>query len=176
VKYPDATLRRLIRTTPRSRVRQLERDIAALMRKAARKIAGNHHKQVVVEPKALPRFWRSRASCPTARKKSGRGHLHRPRRTPWAGIYSSKPPECGQGEFDSDRSLRDVMKESAQTAVSYLRSQAARCTLTSPIITNMTCTSTFRRRDAKGRAERGITIVAALASLLHDRLVRSTWP
>src|SRR5438128_2979886 len=56
VKFPDATLRRVIHDyTREAGVRQLEREIAALTRKATRRIVSNGHipQPLVLEPKAL---------------------------------------------------------------------------------------------------------------------------
>src|SRR5207248_11623002 len=59
VKIPDATLRSLIHDyTREAGVRQLEREIAALTRKATRRIVGNGHvpKPLVLKPAALTDF------------------------------------------------------------------------------------------------------------------------
>jgi len=52
-------------------------------------------------------------------------------------------------------SLGEVMKESAQTAMSYLRSQSKMLDLDSSHYTNSTSTSTCRRGNAKGRPSAG---------------------
>ena len=80
----------------------------------------------------------------------------------------------GNGKLTLTGSLGDVMKESAQTALSYLRSQASALGL-SP--------TEFSRSDIhvhvpagatpKDGPSAGSTIVVALASLLTQRLVRS---
>jgi ATP-dependent Lon protease len=178
VKFPDLTLRRLIRDyTREAGVRQLERDIAALMRKAARKIAGNQHKKIIVEPKSLRNFLgEPRFVSDGAEKIRTRGISIGLAWTPVGGeilfIEATRMP--GKGSLILTGSLGDVMKESAQTAVSYLRSQAARLHLD---------LADYHKYDLhihvpagatpKDGPSAGITIVAALASLLTHRLVRS---
>src|SRR5205085_11166795 len=80
----------------------------------------------------------------------------------------------GSGKLTLTGSLGDVMKESEQTALSYLRSQANALNLNP---------SDFSRFDLhvhvpagatpKDGPSAGTTIVVALASLLTQRLVRS---
>ncbi len=80
----------------------------------------------------------------------------------------------GKGKLTLTGSLGDVMKESAQTALSYLRSQAKLLALEM---------GDFERYDIhihvpagatpKDGPSAGATIVVALASLLTKRLVRS---
>src|SRR5438045_8466195 len=80
----------------------------------------------------------------------------------------------GTGKLLLTGSLGEVMKESAHTALTYLRSQAAALKLD---------LSEFDKQDIhihvpagatpKDGPSAGVTIVAALASLLSRRLVRS---
>ena len=80
----------------------------------------------------------------------------------------------GKGNLILTGSLGDVMKESAQTALSFLRSQAAHLKID---------LTDFDKRDIhihvpagatpKDGPSAGVTIVAALASLLMHRMVRS---
>jgi ATP-dependent Lon protease len=178
VKFPDATLRRVIREyTREAGVRQIERDIAALMRKAARKIAGNGKHTLVIPAKSLNEFLgEPRFVSDGAEKITTPGISIGLAWTPVGGeilfIEATRMP--GKGNLILTGSLGDVMKESAQTAVSYLRSQAARLHLD---------LDDYSKHDLhihvpagatpKDGPSAGITIVVALASLLTHRLVRS---
>jgi ATP-dependent Lon protease len=81
---------------------------------------------------------------------------------------------AGKGQLILTGSLGDVMKESAQTALSYLRSQAVKLGLV---------LNDFSKHDLhihipagatpKDGPSAGVTIVVALASLLGQRRVRS---
>ena len=130
VKFPDATLRRLIQDyTREAGVRQLEREIAALTRKAARKIVGKgrtgsaagHHAGFLNGLLGPARF-----VSETAETITEDGIAIGLAWTPVGGeilfIEATRMP--GKGNLLLTGSLGDVMKESAQTALSYLRSQA----------------------------------------------------
>ena len=179
VKMPDTTLRRIIRDyTREAGVRQLERDIAALLRKAARKIAGNGHRGALsLSASALkdylgaPRFVEDGAE-----KINTHGIATGLAWTPVGGeilfVEATRMP--GKGNLILTGSLGEVMKESAQTAVSYLRSQAEKLGIE---------LADYSKHDLhihvpagatpKDGPSAGVTIVVALASLLTRRLVRS---
>ncbi len=180
VKFPDPTLRQLIADyTHEAGVRQLEREIGSLTRKAARRIIAGNGKtaRVVIEQKSLvdllgqPKFLSD-----AAEKITEHGIAMGLAWTPVGGeilfIEATRMP--GAGKLTLTGSLGDVMKESAQTALSYLRSQANTLNLTP---------NDFSRFDIhihvpagatpKDGPSAGSTIVVALASLLTQRLVRS---
>ncbi|HYV31211.1 MAG TPA: endopeptidase La, partial [Candidatus Binatia bacterium] len=130
VRFPDSTLRQLITDyTHEAGVRQLEREIGSLTRKAARKIIGRNGKSelIVIEPVALPSYLgQPRFVSETAEKITDAGIAMGLAWTPVGGeilfIEATRMP--GTGKLTLTGSLGDVMKESAQTALSYLRSQA----------------------------------------------------
>ena len=180
VRLPDATLRALIHDyTREAGVRQLEREIAALTRKATRKIVSNGDTALplIMDAAALkdylgsPRFVNESAE---AIKEygiaTGLGW------TPVGGeilfIEATRMP--GKGGLMLTGSLGEVMKESAQTALSYLRSQSK--------LLNIDL-SDYGQYDIhihvpagatpKDGPSAGVTVVAALASLLTHRRVRS---
>jgi ATP-dependent Lon protease len=178
VKFPEPTLRRVIRDyTREAGVRQLERDVAALMRKAARKIAGQGKRVVAIEPKALEEMLGApRYVSDGAEKISTHGIAIGLAWTPVGGeilfIEATRMP--GKGNLILTGSLGDVMKESAQTALSYLRSQSTKLGL------DLTDHAKFDLHihipagaTPKDGPSAGITLVVALASLLTKRLVRS---
>ncbi|MBN2506353.1 MAG: endopeptidase La [Verrucomicrobia bacterium] len=180
IKLPDATLRRLIlEYTREAGVRQLEREIASLARKAARKLVAGRTTAfpLVVTARELadalgpPKF-----TPETAEKITEVGIAMGLAWTPVGGeilfIEATRMP--GTGKLMLTGSLGDVMKESAQTALSYLRSQAKLLGLEM---------LNFDKHDIhvhvpagatpKDGPSAGSTLAVALASLLTKRLVRS---
>jgi ATP-dependent Lon protease len=180
VKIPDTTLRRVIHDyTREAGVRQLEREIAALSRKATRHIVSNGHsgKPLVLAPESLKDYLgAARFVNETAETIKEYGIATGLAWTPVGGeilfIEATRMP--GKGGLLLTGSLGDVMKESAQTAVSYLRSQAKLLGID---------LSDYAKYDLhihvpagatpKDGPSAGVTLVAALASLLTRRRVRS---
>src|SRR5436190_4750418 len=180
VKFPDPALRRLILDyTHEAGVRQLEREIASLTRKAARKIISHNGQAapLVITDKSLPDFLgQPKFVSEAAEKITEFGIAMGLAWTPVGGeilfIEATRMP--GKGKLLLTGSLGDVMKESAQTALSYLRSQAKSLELEM---------GDFDKYDIhvhvpagatpKDGPSAGVTIVVALASLLTRRLVRS---
>src|SRR2546425_906362 len=179
VKFPDSTLRRVIHDyTREAGVRQLEREIAALTRKATRRIVSNGETStLVLQPKALTDYLgAARFVNETAEAIKEYGIATGLAWTPVGGeilfIEATRMP--GKGNLLLTGSLGEVMKESAQTSLSYLRSQAAMLGID---------ISDYAKYDIhihvpagatpKDGPSAGSTIVVALASLLMRRRVRS---
>jgi ATP-dependent Lon protease len=179
VRIPDPTLRRVIHDyTREAGVRQLEREIAALTRKATRRIVSNGaNSTLVLTPDILTTYLgAARFINETAESIKEYGIATGLGWTPVGGeilfIEATRMP--GKGGLLLTGSLGEVMKESAQTALSYLRSQA----------TNLGIDlSDYGKYDIhvhvpagatpKDGPSAGVTVVAALASLLTRRRVRS---
>jgi len=179
-RLPDATLKRLIHDyTREAGVRQLEREIAALTRKAARKIVSRPglYRPLVVAPEELVDYLGpAQFESETAEAITEFGVATGLGWTPVGGdilfIEATRMP--GNGRLLLTGSLGDVMKESAQTALSYLRSQSKALKLD---------LADFDKHDIhihvpagatpKDGPSAGVTIVVALASLLTQRRVRS---
>ncbi|MEO7300741.1 MAG: endopeptidase La [Verrucomicrobiota bacterium] len=179
VRFPEATLRRVIQDyTREAGVRNLEREIASLTRKAARKIVSKTPSDAFfVFPKDLPDLLGPpKFISEEAERITEYGIAIGLAWTPVGGeilfIEATRMP--GKGSLILTGSLGDVMKESAQTALSFLRSQAANLKIDM---------SDFDKRDIhihvpagatpKDGPSAGVTIVSALASLLMHRKVRS---
>jgi len=179
-KLPDATLKRVIHDyTREAGVRQLEREIAALSRKAARKIVSRHGllRALVIGPDELIDYLGpAQYETATAEAITEFGVATGLGWTPVGGdilfIEATRMP--GNGKLLLTGSLGDVMKESAQTALSYLRSQSKVLKLD---------LADFDKYDIhihvpagatpKDGPSAGVTIVVALTSLLTQRRVRS---
>jgi ATP-dependent Lon protease len=180
VRWPDATLKRLIQDyTREAGVRQLERVIASLARKAARKMANGRtaSRPIVVRPDELaellgPAQFVSESAETITECGVAIGLAWNPVGGDILFIEASRMP--GSGKLLLTGSLGDVMKESAQTALTFLRSQS---TLMRLDLTD------FDKHDIhihvpagatpKDGPSAGVAIVAALASLLSHRRVRS---
>jgi len=180
VVLPDPTLRRIIQNyTREAGVRQLERSIAALARKAARKIVSRNGqaRPLKLEPGALKTYLgHAPFVSEFAEKITEYGIATGLAWTPVGGevLYVEVTRMPGKGQLLLTGSLGDVMKESAQTAVSYLRSQAAALHVDF---------ADYNKHDIhihvpagatpKDGPSAGVAIVGALASLLTHRRVRS---
>ena len=180
VKLPDATLKRLIQDyTREAGVRQLEREIAALTRKTARKIVSRHGllRPLTVGPHELADYLGpAKFETEMAETITESGVAIGLAWTPVGGdilfIEATRMP--GTGKLLLTGSLGEVMKESAHTALTYLRSQSKALELDF---------SEFEKQDIhihvpagatpKDGPSAGVTIVAALASLLLQKRVRS---
>ena len=180
VKFPDVTLRSLIHDyTREAGVRQLEREIAALTRKATRRIVGNGHvpKPLILKPKALTDFLgAARFVNETAENIKENGIATGLGWTPVGGeilfIEATRMP--GKGSLLLTGSLGEVMKESAQTALSYLRSQAKILGIDLSDYNNYDIhIHVPAGATPKDGPSAGVTVVVALASLLTRRCVRS---
>jgi len=180
LKLTDAALRRLIREyTREAGVRQLERGIAALSRKAARKIVSHNGAATVLKLDAehLPGFLgHAPFVSESAEKITEFGIATGLAWTPVGGdiLFIEATRMRGRGHLILTGSLGEVMKESAQTAVSYLRSQAKKLDLDF---------DDYNKHDLhihvpagatpKDGPSAGVAIVVALASLMSKRRVRS---
>jgi ATP-dependent Lon protease len=180
VKFPDATLKRLIEDyTREAGVRNLEREIANLTRKAARQVISNKgmHQPLVLTPETMSEYLGpTRFVSEMAETIRERGIAVGLGWTPVGGeilfIEATRMP--GRGKLILTGSLGEVMKESAQTALSYLRSQSRQLEID---------LSEYERWDLhihvpagatpKDGPSAGTAIVAALASLFTQRRIRS---
>ena len=180
VKIPDTTLRRVIHNyTREAGVRQLEREIGALTRKATRQIVSNGHvpKPLSISPEKLkdflgPAHFVSESAETIKEVGIATGMAWTPVGGEVMFIEATRMP--GKGGLLLTGSLGDVMKESAQTALSYLRSQAT------ALGVDMTDYGKYdihihvpAGATPKDGPSAGVTLLVALASLLTKRRVKS---
>jgi len=157
----------------------LERDIAALARKATRKLVGNGRvpRPLVIKADALRDYLGAvRFASETAENIREIGIATGLAWTPVGGevIFIEATRMPGKGNLLLTGSLGEVMKESAQTALSYLRSQARAMGVD---------LADYGRHDLhihvpagatpKDGPSAGVTLLVALASLFLHRKVRS---
>jgi ATP-dependent Lon protease len=174
----DAAIRTIIRDyTREAGVRQLEREIGAVLRSAAMRIAEGTAQHVRIEPEDLteilgaPRF-----EGEVAMRTSVPGVATGLAWTPVGGdilfIEATRIP--GSGQLILTGQLGDVMKESAQAALSLVKARAAGFGLDPAM---------FEKSDIhihvpagaipKDGPSAGVAMFTALVSLLTNRTVRS---
>jgi len=179
VRIADAALRRVVRDyTREAGVRQLERELAALSRKSALRLAKNGLPHPLkVEAKDLEEYLgHPKFVSESAEKISEVGIATGLAWTPVGGevLLVEATRMRGRGSLILTGSLGDVMKESAQTAVSYLRSQTKKLDLDfddyGKFDLHIHVPAGATPKDGPSA---GVTMAVALASLLARRKVRS---
>jgi ATP-dependent Lon protease len=180
LKFTDSALQHLIEEyTREAGVRQLERELASLTRKAARKLIAHPgvHKPLVITAESLHDYLGGQKFFPElAEAITDCGIATGLAWTPVGGeiLFIEATRMSGKGQLILTGSLGDVMKESAHAALSYLRSHAKQLGIEG---------AHFDKTDLhihvpsgatpKDGPSAGSAIVVALASLLTQRLVRS---
>ena len=178
ITFTEPALRMLIRNyTREAGVRNLERELAALCRKVARRYAEGDASPVEVEPVLVadllgaPKFQDEEVAERTKRPGVATGLAW----TPAGGhvLFVEVVRMPGGGGLELTGQLGDVMKESASAAVSWLRTHAARYHVDDDF---------FGKGDLhihvpsgaipKDGPSAGLTIVAALVSEMTGRAVR----
>ena len=171
----DAALERVIEEyTRESGVRHLEREIASLCRKAARKVLAEKAETVAIAPADIPKllgpakFPREKNSFNTVGVSTGLA---------WSEVGGSTMAievvaVPGKGDVKITGRLGEVMTESAQAALSHVKSVAVELGISD---------DAFKRRDfhihvpegatPKDGPSAGIALATALASLLSGRAV-----
>jgi ATP-dependent Lon protease len=175
----DAALRAIITDyTREAGVRNLERAIGSVFRHAAARIAEGTAARIridvadIAEILGAPRF-----EAEVAQRTSVPGVATGMAWTPVGGdilfIEATRVP--GHGKLILTGQLGDVMKESAQAALSLVKSEASRARASIPSCSTRatsTCTCRPAPSPRTGRAQ-GVAMFTALASLVTDRACRS---
>ncbi|PIR18524.1 MAG: endopeptidase La [Elusimicrobia bacterium CG11_big_fil_rev_8_21_14_0_20_64_6] len=171
----DAALERVVEEyTRESGVRHLEREIASLCRKAARKVLSEKAESVVITAADVPKFL-GPAKFP--REKNSFNGIGVSTGLAWSEVGGSTlaievVAVPGKGEVKITGRLGEVMTESAQTALSHVKSVSFELGIAD---------DAFKRRDfhihipegatPKDGPSAGIALATALASLLSGRPV-----
>jgi ATP-dependent Lon protease len=171
-------LRHIIRHyTREAGVRNLEREIATICRKIARGVAEGKRRRTVVTPRKLMDFLRQpKFHYGMAEEKDEVGAATGLVYTEFGGDIVSV--EVGLMKSEEGRliltgQLGDVMKESAQAALSYVRSKAGTLSIPEDFSNKMDVHIHVPAGAVpKDGPSAGITIAAALASALTKRPVR----
>lgn len=173
----EPALRQIIsHYTREAGVRNLEREIANAMRKIAKKVAEGKIRRYSVTPRNLHRYLGVPKYLPEVeQEKDEVGVATGLAWTETGGdvLYIEATVIRGKGQLTLTGHLGDVMKESAQAALSYVRSQARSLGIPQDV---------FPRTDIhlhvpagaipKDGPSAGITMAAALASSLANVLVK----
>jgi ATP-dependent Lon protease len=183
VQLPDDTLRVIVGDyTREAGVRNLEREIGKLLRKVATKVASDPSAvPVTIEPTDIrdylgrQKFWfeaAERTSVPgvaTGLAVTGTGG-------DVLFIEATAIASDGHGEpgLTLTGQLGDVMKESAQIALSYVRSHAESLRINPARLNGRFHVHVPAGAVPKDGPSAGVTMTTALASLLTERPVRST--
>lgn len=163
--------------TKEAGVRTLERKIASICRKTARKIASGEAKKVTVRSKDLKEFLGVKKYLEDISSKTDQvGVVNGLAWTSVGGVLM--PLEVivlnGTGKIEVTGSLGDVMKESAKIAVSYVRSVADKYKIDPDFYKN----NDIHIHAPEGAVPKdgpsaGVTMTTALVSALSGRKVRS---
>jgi ATP-dependent Lon protease len=175
--FTDDALREVIRGyTREAGVRQLERTIGAICRGVATRFAEGDQERVTLEPDAVPSYLGpAKFFDEVALRTSLPGVATGLAWTAVGGeiLFVEATKMAGDGKLILTGQLGDVMKESAQAALSLVKSRAAELGLD---------TEVFRKQDIhvhlpagaipKDGPSAGVTLFVALVSLLTGRRVR----
>ncbi|MFQ5931458.1 MAG: endopeptidase La [Nitrospiraceae bacterium] len=173
IRIGEPTLRQIVfRYTREAGVRNLEREIANAMRKVAKKVAEGKDRCYTISPANLHRYLGVPKFLPEAEKEKDEVGVATGLAWTEAGgdvLHIEATVMMGKGQLTLTGHLGDVMKESAQAALSYVRSREKRLGINP---------ATFAKIDIhihvpagaipKDGPSAGITMGAALASTLSN--------
>ncbi len=177
VQFSDDAITTVIRGyTRESGVRNLEREIGNICRKIARKVVKDNHYTVAVTAENVPEFLGVIKFRDTlAHEKSEIGLVTGLAWTEVGGSILSTEVSVvdGKGKLTLTGKLGDVMQESAQAAMSYIRSRAVRLGLPRDFYRNLDIhVHVPEGAIPKDGPSAGITIATAIASALSKIPVR----
>ena len=178
VSFTEAGVKTLVRNyTREAGVRSLERQIAAVCRKATREFAEGRTKDLVIDPAQIekylgsPRFEYEEAAKRTEAPGVVTGLVW----TPVGGdvVFIEASQMSGGKGLQLTGQLGDVMKESAQTALSYVRAHAGELHI-APDFYEKTDLHIHVPAGAvpKDGPSAGVTMASAIASLLSGRPIK----
>ncbi len=178
IEFEDEALRVIIRAyTRESGVRNLEREIAAICRSVAKDVAqGKTEKQVITGDSIHGYLGPIKFFAEVAERTKYSGVATGLAWTPTGGdiLFIESTKMRGKGTLSLTGQLGDVMKESAQAALSYIRSKANDYKIAEDF---------FEKNDLhvhvpqgaipKDGPSAGVTMLVSLVSLLTDKPVRN---
>lgn len=177
IQLPEAVLRHVIlQYTREAGVRNLEREIANIMRKVAKKVAEGKVQLYTITPATLHKFLGVPKFLPEADQEDDQVGVATGLAWTESGgevLYIEATAVKGKGTLTLTGHLGDVMKESAQAALSYVRSRERLLGINPDVYAN---TDIHIHVPAgaipKDGPSAGITMATALASALSNVPVR----
>ena len=149
IEFSDAALRKIVRDyTREAGVRELSRQIAAVCRKAAVKVAAGEASRVAVTPEVVKDFLKYEKYFSEAAEQSEIPGIATGLAVTATGgdiLFIEATRMKGKGGLTLTGQLGDVMRESAQIAYSYVRSNAERWDMTPACSRISISTCTCRR-------------------------------
>lgn len=179
VTVTDAALRKIAADYTREPgVRQFERLLAKALRKVTTKLDANPSPIIVDEPDLFEYLGRPRFTPESAERTAVPGVATGLAVTGLGGdvLYieaGSTPSSSGDGALQLTGQLGDVMKESAQIALSYVRSHAAELGVDPKALDRRIHVHVPAGAVPKDGPSAGVTMVTALVSMATGRQVRS---
>ena len=173
----DKALRTMINSyTREAGLRNLEREIASIDRKVARKVAAGEEKSVRITPATLPKYLGAPKILPEEILKEDRiGITMGLAWTAHGGdiMFIEATAMRGKGRLTLTGSLGDVMKESAQAALSYARSRSRQFGIKDDFFaTHDIHVHVPEGAIPKDGPSAGITLATAMLSVFTGRPVR----
>ncbi len=174
IKFEDKAIYKIINEyTREAGVRNLEREIGAVIRKVARQYAEGKKKKVMVTTENLSKFLGPPKFFSEVRARKGLPGVSTGLAvTPYGGeiLFIEATKMKGQKGLLLTGSLGDVMKESAQAALSYIRSNSKQFQIDEDFFTNSDIHIHIPAgATPKDGPSAGVAISAALLSLLKNR-------
>ena len=177
VSFNDAAIRIIIQQyTREAGVRNLERAIANVLRKIARQIAEGKSKRFVVTPRAVHKYLGVPKYLPEPEQEKDEVGVTTGLAWTEAGgdiLYVEATTMKGKGNLTLTGHLGDVMKESAQAALSYIRSKEKELNIPIDILAkNDVHVHVPAGAIPKDGPSAGITMATALTSAFTNYPVR----
>ena len=181
IGFSDAALRVVVSDyTREAGVRQLEREIGTICRKVAMQVAeGTVKRKVMIgEPRVRELLGKRKFFSETRRRTARPGVATGLAWTPVGGevLFIEATAFLGSGRLTITGQLGEVMQESAQAALSYVRSNASELVPELPedwFATHDIHIHVPAGATPKDGPSAGVAMVTALASLLSERPVRA---
>jgi len=164
IEFPEEAVRHIIRHyTREAGVRKLEQTIGTVCRKEARRVVEGHTEKLVVTREMLKEFLggiQVRVETEVAERVKRPGVAVGLAWTPAGGdiLFIEANKMKGKGGFTMTGQIGEVMQESMQAALTWVRSNATRLGLAEDFTRISTSTSTYRQRHSEGRSFGGASL------------------